>query len=81
MFSVVMSNFIDALGIKAIETGMILSIVGDIKPFMCSKKKAPDQTVREMCSYNERWDFPTASFAQIFTADVLKVFRTILYIL
>ena len=30
MFSVVMSNFIDAFGIKAIETGIILSI-GDEK--------------------------------------------------
>ena len=33
MFSVVMSNFIDALGIKAIETGIILSIVGNKKTF------------------------------------------------
>ena len=41
MFSVVMSNFIDALGIKAIETGIILSIVVDKKPFMSSPKKGP----------------------------------------
>ena len=45
MFSVVMSNFIDALGINAIETDIILSIVGDKKPFMSSQKKVPNQTV------------------------------------
>ena len=41
MFSVVMSNFIDALGIKAIETGIILSIVGDKKLLCVPKKKGP----------------------------------------
>ena len=55
MFSVVMSNFIDALGIKAIETGMILSIVGDIKPFMCSKKKVPDQPAATILHFKKKF--------------------------
>ena len=43
MFSVVMSNFIDALGIKTIETGIILSIV-DINIIPFCVEKVLDQT-------------------------------------